>query len=70
MRLPRHLLTHPADTPLAVRAAELADGNAAFSEDLWRRHQAHLNAVYARLYPERQEPLAILRRIRARRGLK
>jgi hypothetical protein len=70
MRLPRHLLIHPANAPLAVRAAELSDGNSASSEELWRCHQAHLNALYARLYPDNQEPFAVLPRIRARRGLK
>jgi hypothetical protein len=70
MKISRELLFHPANTPAAVRAAELAECNAALSEGLLRRHEANLRAVYARLYPDDQEPFAVLRRIRARRGLK
>jgi hypothetical protein len=71
MRLPRHLLLqHPANTPLAVRAMELTEHNEGRLEQLWRAHETNLRAVYTRLYPDDQEPIAVLRRIRARRGLK
>jgi hypothetical protein len=70
MKIPRELVFHPANTPAAVRAVELAESNATLSEGLSRRHEAHLRAVYARLYPDHQGPFAVLRRIRARRGLK
>ena len=71
MKLPRQLLLqHPANTPLAVRAMELTEHNAGRLEQLWRAHEANLRGVYARLYPDDQEPIAMLRSIRARRGLR
>jgi hypothetical protein len=70
MRLPKALHSHPANTPVAVRAVELSEENARRSEVLLESHEAHLRGLYSRLYPDTNEPLAVLRRIRDRRGLK
>jgi hypothetical protein len=70
MRLPRNLVIDPANTPAAVAIAQLAERNNAQCEQLWRQHEAHLKAVYSRLYPDHLEPFAVLRKIRGRRGLK